>query len=55
MVPTKIITTMFDSMKLFFDMWFRHHGMFQNFIINDRTPSLQQVFKSILGGDKIAF
>jgi hypothetical protein len=27
MVPTKMITVIFDLVKLFFDMWVRHHKM----------------------------
>jgi hypothetical protein len=27
MAPTKTTATTFDSIKLFFDMWFKHHGM----------------------------
>jgi hypothetical protein len=34
MAPTKTIAT-FDSAKLFFDMWVKHHWMPQ-FIISDR-------------------
>jgi hypothetical protein len=34
-VLTKTISTIFYSMKSFFDMWVRHHGMLQ-FIVNDR-------------------
>jgi hypothetical protein len=35
MAPTKTIMT-FDSTKLFFDMWVKHHGMPQ-FIVSDRN------------------
>jgi hypothetical protein len=27
MAPTKMITTTFDSAKLFFNMWVKHHGI----------------------------
>jgi hypothetical protein len=27
MAPTKMITTTFDSTKLFFNMWVKHHGI----------------------------
>ncbi len=35
---------MFDSMKLFFDMWVRCHGMLQNFIVNDRNVKFMTSF-----------
>jgi hypothetical protein len=35
MVLTKTIVTAFDSVKFFFDMWVKYHGMPQ-FIISDR-------------------
>jgi hypothetical protein len=34
MVPIKTITT-FNSTKLFFDMWVRHHGILQ-LVVSDR-------------------
>jgi hypothetical protein len=39
MAPTKTIVTTFDFVKLFFDMWVKHHGMPQ-FIVSIGMPSL---------------
>jgi hypothetical protein len=39
----KMTTIIFDSMKLFFDMWMRHHGMLQ-FIISDRDAKFMTSF-----------
>ncbi len=36
-------TTTFDSTKLFFDMWVRHHGVLQ-FIISDRDAKFTTIF-----------
>jgi len=36
MAPPKTIVTTFDSVKLFFDMWVKHHRMPQ-FIVNDKN------------------
>ncbi len=35
---------MFNSMKLFFDMLVRHHGMPQIFIVNDRNSKFMTSF-----------
>jgi hypothetical protein len=35
MVPTKMVTITFDSLKLFFNMWVKHHGMLQ-FIVSEK-------------------
>jgi hypothetical protein len=43
MAPIKTITTTFDSVKLFFDMWVRHHMMPQ-FIISDRDAKFMTGF-----------
>ncbi len=43
MVPRKTIATTFDSTKLFFDMWIRHHVMLQ-FIISDRDVKFMTSF-----------
>jgi hypothetical protein len=47
MAPTKMITTTFNSTKLFFDMWVRHHGMFQ-FILSDRDAKFMTSFRKHL-------
>jgi hypothetical protein len=43
MAPTKMIATTFDSTKLLFDMWVRHHVMPQ-FIISDRDVKFMTSF-----------
>jgi hypothetical protein len=43
MVLIKTIVITFDSMKLFFDMWVRHHGMLQ-FIVSDKYAKLTMGF-----------
>jgi hypothetical protein len=43
MALMKMTMIIFDSMKLFFDMWVRHHGMLQ-FIINDRDAKFTMGF-----------
>ncbi len=43
MAPTKTITTTFDLVKLFFDMWVKHHGMPQ-FIISDKDTQFTTNF-----------
>ncbi len=43
MAPTKTIATTFDSTKLFFNMWVKHHGMPQ-FIISDRDTKFTTCF-----------
>ncbi len=43
LAPTKMITTTFDSTKLLFDMWFKHHGMPQ-FIMTDRDTKFIACF-----------
>jgi hypothetical protein len=35
MVPTKMVTITFDLLKLFFNMWVKHHGMLQ-FIVSEK-------------------
>jgi hypothetical protein len=43
MAPTKMIATTFNSTKLLFDMWVRHHGMLQ-FIVSDRDAKFTTSF-----------
>jgi hypothetical protein len=43
MAPTKMIMTFFDFVKLFLDMWIKHHRMPQ-FIVNDRNAKLTTSF-----------
>jgi len=43
MAPTKMIVTTFNSAKLFFNMWVRHHGMPQ-LIISDRNAKFTASF-----------
>jgi hypothetical protein len=55
--PTKMITIIFDSTKLVFDMWVKHHGMPQ-FIMNDRhakftTGFWKHLFRKV--GTKLSF
>jgi hypothetical protein len=57
MAPTKTIVMIFDSAKLFFDMWVKHHRMPQ-FIISNRnamfTTSLwKHLFRKV--GMKLSF
>lgn len=40
---TKMIATTFDSTKVFFDTWFKHHGMSQ-FIMNDKDTKFTTCF-----------
>jgi len=52
-----MIVTTFDSTKLFFDMWIRHHRMLQ-FIVIDRDTKFmvgfwKQLFKKV--GMKLSF
>lgn len=46
MVPTKMITTNFNSTKLFYDMRVKHHGMLQ-FVISDKETCVLE------GGDEV--
>jgi len=41
LIKTNVIT--FDSMKLFFDMWVKHHGML-HFLVSDREAKLMMGF-----------
>jgi site-specific recombinase len=43
MVPTKAIAITFDSLKLFFNMWIRHHGMLQ-FIVSEKDVKFMTKF-----------
>jgi len=43
MAPTKAITTTFDLIKLYFDMWVRHHEMPQ-FIVSDKDAKFTAGF-----------
>jgi hypothetical protein len=43
MAPTKMVMITFDSTKLFFDMWVRHHDMPQ-FIVSDRDAKFTMDF-----------
>jgi hypothetical protein len=43
MAPRKTIVTTFDSTKLFFDMWVRHHVMLQ-FSVSDRNVKFMTSF-----------
>jgi hypothetical protein len=57
MAPIKTIATTFDSTKLFFDMWVKHHRMPQ-FIINDKNVKftvnfLKHLFQKV--GMKLLF
>jgi hypothetical protein len=52
----KIFLITFNLIKLFFDMWVRHHGMFQ-FIVNDRDAKYGKLLETFVleGGNKIVF
>jgi hypothetical protein len=57
MVATKIVATIFDSTKLFFDMWVRHHGLLQ-FIVSDQDAKFmvgfwKHLFQKV--GTKLSF
>jgi hypothetical protein len=52
MAPITTIATTFDSTKLFFKMWVRHHGLPQ-FIISDRNAKftmgfLKHLFRKVM-------
>jgi hypothetical protein len=57
LTPIKMIRTTFDSTKLFFDMWVRHHGMPQ-FIMSDKDAKFtirfwKHLFRKV--GTKLSF
>jgi hypothetical protein len=54
MVPTKKRTTTFDSTRLLFDMWVRHHECLISLLVI-KKPSLWKASKNIVleGGDEI--
>ncbi len=43
MVPTKTITTTFDSTRLLFDMWVKHHGIL-HIIVSDKDAKFMPSF-----------
>jgi len=56
MVPTKMVTITFNLLKLFFNMWVKHHGMLQ-FIVSEKDAKFMMGFWKHYskGGDEIAF
>jgi hypothetical protein len=43
MVPTKMVTITFNFLKLFFNMWVKHHGMLQ-FIVSEKDAKFMMGF-----------